>query len=113
MQINLHFHPDAFDTLEQAFDPAFNVAYAVSFLTDLRASQNSWTKAIGRYHSATPQFANRYRAKVFKYWNDEKRLAAEAAREARREARAPAAKAGPDARLASLEAGAGAIRTPR
>ncbi len=87
MQINLHFHPDAFESLEQAFDPAFNVAYAASFLSELRASQNSWTKAIGRYHSATPQFANRYRAKVFRYWNEEKRLAAQAAREARRAAR--------------------------
>jgi hypothetical protein len=100
MQINLHFHPDAFDTLEQAFDPAFNVAYAVSFLTDLRASQNSWTKAIGRYHSATPHFANRYRAKVFKYWNEEKRLAAQAAREARRAAR----EAARDSEVARLEA---------
>jgi hypothetical protein len=122
MQINLHFHPDAFESLEQAFDPAFNVAYAASFLTELRASQNSWTRAIGRYHSATPHFANRYRAKVFKYWNEEKRLAAQAAREARRAAREgaqpepeaeategakveAAGAADPDARLASLERG--------
>ncbi|WP_421706980.1 transglycosylase SLT domain-containing protein [Algihabitans sp.] len=87
MQINLHFHPDAFESLTQAFDPAFNVAYAAKFLTDLRAKTNSWTKAIGRYHSATPAFANRYRGKVFRYWNEEKRLAAQAAREARRAAR--------------------------
>lgn len=124
MQINLHFHPDAFESLEQAFDPAFNVAYAASFLSDLRTSQNSWTKAIGRYHSATPQFANRYRAKVFRYWNEEKRLAAQAAREARRAAREAAQaertgaagqaaeKLAADARLASLaaEGAAGGIR---
>jgi soluble lytic murein transglycosylase-like protein len=93
MQINLRYHPDAFDSLDQAFDPAFNVAYAATFLSGLRDSQNSWTKAIGRYHSATPMYANRYRAKVFKFWNEEKRLAAKAAREARREAREAAAAA--------------------
>ncbi|WP_162906820.1 lytic transglycosylase domain-containing protein [Algihabitans albus] len=116
MQINLHFHPDAFESITQAFDPAFNVAYAAKFLTDLRAKTNSWTKAIGRYHSATPAFANRYRGKVFRYWNEEKRLAAQAAREARRAAReaakAQASAVSLDAHLAGLadQAAPGAIR---
>ena len=35
MQINLHFHPDAFASLEQAFDPIRNARYAGSFLSDL------------------------------------------------------------------------------
>lgn len=114
MQINLHFHPDAFESLAQAFDPAFNVAYAAKFLTDLRAETNSWTKTIGRYHSATPHFANRYRGKVFRYWNEEKRLAAEAARAARRAARDAASDkaAAANERLAGLsdQDAAGAIR---
>ena len=36
MQVNLGYHPDAFEDLEQAFDPTYNVAYAASFLVELR-----------------------------------------------------------------------------
>ena len=32
MQVNLHYHPDAFRSLSEAFDPAANVAYAGGFL---------------------------------------------------------------------------------
>jgi hypothetical protein len=35
MQVDLHFHPDAFTSLEEAFDPAANVDYAARFLIDL------------------------------------------------------------------------------
>ncbi|MGF1611834.1 MAG: transglycosylase SLT domain-containing protein [Kiloniellales bacterium] len=89
MQVNLQFHPKAFDSLEQAFDPAQNVAYAATFLTRLRQETNSWTRAIGRYHSATPHLMGRYRLKVFRAWREEKRQAERerrAAREARQEA---------------------------
>jgi hypothetical protein len=84
MQVNLHWHGRAFDSLEQAFDPAHNVAYAAAFLLDLRASENSWTKAIGVYHSRTPKFSGPYRSKVFRHWRAEKR-AAVAARIAERQ----------------------------
>lgn len=60
MQINLFYHADAFPTLEAAFDPATNVAYAVDFLQRLRAETGSWDAAALRYHSATPQHAQRY-----------------------------------------------------
>ncbi len=66
MQINLHYHPKAFDSLEQAFDPDRNVAYAIGFLSELRARWGSWTRAVGNYHSNTPTLSGRYRAKVFK-----------------------------------------------
>jgi hypothetical protein len=75
MQVNLHWHGRAFDSLEQAFDPAHNVAYAAAFLLDLRASENSWTKAIGVYHSRTPKFSGPYRSKVFRHWRAEKKAA--------------------------------------
>ena len=41
MQINLFYHPDAFADLEAALDPASNVAYAASYLKNLRLSQGS------------------------------------------------------------------------
>ena len=75
MQVNLHWHGEAFESLEQAFDPAYNVAYAAAFLLDLRASENSWTKAIGVYHSRTPKFSGPYRSKVFRHWRAEKKAA--------------------------------------
>ncbi|MBK1671553.1 hypothetical protein CKO28_26500 [Rhodovibrio sodomensis] len=84
MQVNLHWHGQAFDSLQQAFDPAYNVAYAAAFLLDLRASENSWTKAIGVYHSRTPKFSGPYRSKVFRHWRAEKQ-AAVAARIAERD----------------------------
>lgn len=75
MQVNLRYHPDAFADLEEAFDPAANVAYAARFLTALRHDQGSWSKAVAYYHSATPARHIRYRTKVFAAWRDERRRA--------------------------------------
>lgn len=68
MQINLRYHPEAFASLEEAFDPHRNIGYAAQFLTGLRARYGSWTAAIGRYHSSTPQLSGPYRVKVFRAW---------------------------------------------
>jgi Transglycosylase SLT domain len=73
MQVNLQYHPDAFDSLEQAFDPAENVAYAAQFLLELKTEQQSWIKAVGSYHSRTPGNFTRYRAKVFAAWREERK----------------------------------------
>lgn len=81
MQINLMHHPDAFANLEEAFDPEANVAYATTFLKQLFEKHRSWIAAIGHYHSATPEFHMRYRQKVTKLWNDERRREAEARRQ--------------------------------
>ena len=64
MQISLAHHPAAFATLEDAFDPATNVAYGARFLADLRARSADWPDAIGRYHSGTPERAAIYRERV-------------------------------------------------
>ena len=42
MQVNLHYHPDAFADLSEAFDPIANTDYAASFLKDLFRSSRSW-----------------------------------------------------------------------
>ena len=76
MQVNLMHHPNAFATLEQAFDPPTNAAYAARFLKDLFALSGDWTKATGLYHSATPELAVDYRQKVQAVWPEETRLAA-------------------------------------
>lgn len=78
LQVNLAFHPAAFSSLEEAFDPAANAAYAARFLADLRRETNSWTVAIGRYHSRTPELSNRYRLKVSRAWRAERHAANQA-----------------------------------
>lgn len=63
-QINLRQHPTAFASLEEAFDPAANAAYAAGFLSMLHARTGSWASAIAAYHSATPEHGNGYRDSV-------------------------------------------------
>jgi hypothetical protein len=68
MQINLMHHPDAFVSLDEAFDPEANVAYGARFLKDLRDAKRSWSLAVANYHSATPELGMAYRKKVFDTW---------------------------------------------
>ncbi len=75
MQINLRYHSKAFDSLETAFEPRRNVAYAAAYLGRLKAEAGSWTVAIGRYHSRTPRLSGAYRLKVFRAWRAERHLA--------------------------------------
>lgn len=88
MQINLRWHPQAFESLEQAFDPAFNVAYGAVFLADLHDRLGSWTDAVGRYHSATPAYSARYRARVLELWDRERKSVSAPKRETEETARA-------------------------
>jgi hypothetical protein len=74
-QINLMHHPNAFSSLEQAFDPQANTAYAARFLKDLYGQTGDWAKAAALYHSATPELAADYERKVLAVWPEEKRLA--------------------------------------
>jgi hypothetical protein len=65
MQINLHYHPNAFETLEDGFDPATNAGYAARFLAGLHKETESWAEAAGKYHSSDPARNGPYRDKVF------------------------------------------------
>ncbi|MFP4126874.1 MAG: lytic transglycosylase domain-containing protein [Alphaproteobacteria bacterium] len=68
MQVNLHFHPDAFHSLDDAFHPASNVGYAARFLRDLESATPTLFDAVGRYHSGTPWRSRAYARKVFARW---------------------------------------------
>lgn len=79
MQINLKYHPDAFASLEEAFDPAINVGYGAEFLNALQGALGSWITAARHYHSATPEKGDVYEARVLANWTDpakEKEIAA-------------------------------------
>ena len=75
MQVNLMHHPNAFASLEAAFDPMQNATYAAKFLNDLHAQTADWPKATALYHSANPELGEPYQRKVLAAWPDEKRLA--------------------------------------
>jgi hypothetical protein len=68
MQVNLHYHPQAFASLDEALDPDRNAAYGAKFLTDLKRDHGSWQRAVQHYHSATAERRIPYQQKVYAAW---------------------------------------------
>jgi hypothetical protein len=68
MQVNLMHHPDAFATLDEAFDPSANARYAARFLQQLLIQTGSWPLAVAAYHSLTPDIGSDYAKKVLAVW---------------------------------------------
>lgn len=65
MQINLVYHPDAFESIEDAFDPQKNAQYAAKFLKSLYENNDKdWIKAAMAYHSKVPTKAQLYKKKI-------------------------------------------------
>ncbi|GLQ05736.1 hypothetical protein [Sneathiella chinensis] len=85
MQVNLYWHPDAFDSLEEAFDPVANTRYAGALLNKLRSEGRSWNIAVAHYHSRNKQYNVPYQKKVLKLWEEERRRDTAARMEAARE----------------------------
>ncbi len=83
LQVNLGYHPDAFDDLDAAFDPATNAAYAARFLKSLRLARHAWSIAVAFYHSSDPREGRRYSDKVFDLWHAANRRAYKAVLAAR------------------------------
>ncbi len=65
MQINLYHHNEAFDSIEEAFDPKSNVNYGAYFLKSNYEKLGSWPAAVARYHSASP-IGDKYKKDVIK-----------------------------------------------
>jgi hypothetical protein len=64
MQVNLHYHPDAFASLDDAFDPGKNVAYAAKFLLWLQDETKDWQTSARYYHSRTESLGRAYAARL-------------------------------------------------
>ncbi len=65
MQVDLQMHPDAFKSLDEAFDPAANADYAARYLRSLYdEAHGDWNVAVGWYHSHTGDLAADYRDRV-------------------------------------------------
>jgi tetratricopeptide (TPR) repeat protein len=73
LQINLRYHPNAFKNLEEAFEPATNVAYGAQFLKSLHTLQGSWPNAVERFHSSEDGRRAEYRDRVLAVWNEDAR----------------------------------------
>ncbi len=73
-QVNLMHHPAAFASLEVAFDPVANAAYAARFLRSLNlAAGGNWPVAAAAYHSQTPERGHAYASRVAAVWPDAER----------------------------------------
>ncbi len=68
-QVDLFYHPAAFASLEEAFDPGANANYAARFLTALHTQTGDWSSAVGRYHSGLALEGENYRLKVMSQWH--------------------------------------------
>ena len=68
MQINLRYHPNAFEDLDQAFNPQDNIGYATKFMAELHKITGSWTQAAANYHSMNPELNIPYMEKVTRLW---------------------------------------------
>ncbi len=108
MQINLLHHRGAFASLEAAFDPGQNVAYAARFIDSLRRETRSWSLVTAFYHSRTRELYLPYRKKVFKLWRQERRRVAEE----RRQRRLEEWQRRREARLAALDESGSALIGP-
>jgi len=64
MQVNLMHHAHAFPTLDAAFEPATNTAYAARFLSSLHQKFNDWNLATAAYHSQDPVRGEEYQRLV-------------------------------------------------
>lgn len=67
-QINYKWHGDQFHSIDDMMDPASNALYAAQFLQKLYVESGDWTMAAGAYHSRTPHYANKYRARFTKVY---------------------------------------------
>ena len=65
MQVNLHYHPAAFPTLDDAFDPLANARYAARFLTSLEYELQTWPLATAAYHSRMQDRGEDYSRRVY------------------------------------------------
>jgi Transglycosylase SLT domain len=62
-QLNHRWHASGFASVEDMLDPVTNARYAADFLASHFETTGDWAEAAAAYHSGTPEFATRYRAR--------------------------------------------------
>jgi hypothetical protein len=66
-QINFKWHGQAFNSIEEMFDPITNARYAAKFLTQLYNETGDWSAAAGAFHSRTPKYADKYKVRFDRF----------------------------------------------
>lgn len=72
-QLNYRWHGEAFASITDMLDPEENAIYAAEFLARLFAQTGDWALAAAAYHSATPEYAESYKAKFEAAYSGETR----------------------------------------
>ena len=67
MQVNWRYHGKKLGDPAQAFDPWLNLRAGALILRQAYEHTGDWWLAVGRYHSARPQFAEAYRKRVARW----------------------------------------------
>lgn len=62
-QLNYRWHAEGFASIADMLDPDSNADYAADFLALHFSRTGDWVLAAAAYHSATPEHADRYRAR--------------------------------------------------
>lgn len=62
-QLNVRWHAQGFESVQDMLSPDRNATYAAGFLADLYRKSGDWSVAAGQYHSRDTDTAERYRAK--------------------------------------------------
>lgn len=84
MQVNLHYHPHAFSSIEDALNPVSNARYSAHFLRQLKEDHGTWPLAVAHYHSNDPKRNVAYRDTVYDLWSSKKNGVQTAVRATRR-----------------------------
>jgi hypothetical protein len=62
-QLNYRWHGQHFTDVTHMFEPVANARYAADFLSRLYAEKQNWDDAAAAYHSRTPKYAKKYKAR--------------------------------------------------
>lgn len=68
-QVDLRYHPEAFQRWQDGFDGDANADAAAGILTRLHAQTGDWPRAVALYHSADPQRGQSYLQAVMAAWS--------------------------------------------
>lgn len=68
LQVNLHFHGEAFRAPADALDPLANARHAARFLVRLHDELGGWEAAVAAYHSRRAARGEAYLARVIAAW---------------------------------------------
>lgn len=68
-QVDLRYHPDAFQRWQDAFDGDRNADAAADILIHLHAQTGDWSRAVALYHSADPLRGQSYLQAVMNAWS--------------------------------------------